>query len=37
MQNLKIDGEPLAWAGGNDKARSLLAPGKHKITFRISR
>ena len=32
-----IDGEPLAWAGGNDKARSLLAPGKHRITFRISR
>ena len=32
-----IDGEALAWAGGNEKARGLLAPGKHRITFRISR
>ncbi len=35
--DIAIDGTPLAWAGGNDKARSLLAPGAHKVTFRISR
>ena len=34
--DIAIDGEPLAWTGGDEKARSLLAPGKHKVTFRIS-
>jgi len=32
-----VDGKPLASAGGNEKARSLLAPGRHTVTFRISR
>jgi alpha-L-rhamnosidase len=32
-----LDGAPLAWAAGNEKARNLLAPGAHRITFRISR
>jgi alpha-L-rhamnosidase len=32
-----IDGKPLATPGGTQKARSLLAPGTHVITFRISR
>jgi len=36
-KDASIDGTPLAWAGGNEKARSLLAPGKHRINFRISR
>ncbi len=36
-KDAKIDDEPLAWAGGTEKARSLLAPGTHRITFRISR
>jgi alpha-L-rhamnosidase len=33
-QNVTVDGEA---AGGAETARSLLAPGKHTITFRISR
>jgi alpha-L-rhamnosidase len=36
-KDIAVDGAPLAWAGGEEKARSLLAPGKHKVTFRISR
>jgi len=32
-----VDGKALATPGGHDKARSLLAPGTHTITFRISR
>ena len=32
-----IDGKPLAKPSGHEKARSLLAPGTHRITFRISR
>lgn len=32
-----VDGKPLAAPGGHQKARSLLAPGTHIITFRISR
>jgi alpha-L-rhamnosidase len=32
-----VDGKPLATPGGREKARSLLAPGTHTITFRISR
>jgi len=36
-QDAALDGTPLARADGNEKARSLLAPGKHRITFRISR
>ena len=35
--DIHVDGQPLAWTGGAEKARSLLAPGKHKIVFRISR
>ena len=35
-KDIAIDGEPLPWTGGEGKARSLLAPGKHKVTFRIS-
>ena len=35
--DIHVDGQPLAWTGGTEKARSLLAPGKHKIVFRISR
>jgi alpha-L-rhamnosidase len=36
-KDIAVDGEPLAWAGGEEKARNLLAPGKHRVTFRISR
>jgi alpha-L-rhamnosidase len=36
-KDIAIDGSPMAWAGGEEKARSLLAPGKHKVTFRISK
>lgn len=32
-----LDGAPLAKVGGEEKARSPLAPGRHKVTFRISR
>jgi hypothetical protein len=32
-----VDGKSLATPGDHDKARSLLAPGTHTITFRISR
>ncbi len=35
--DIAIDGEPLAWSGGHENARSLLAPGRHVVTFRISR
>jgi alpha-L-rhamnosidase len=35
--DIAIDGEALATAGGQEKARSLLAPGTHRIAFRISR
>ena len=34
-KDIAVDGEPMAWSGGEEKARSLLAPGKHKVTFRI--
>ena len=37
IEDIAIDGSPMAWAGGEEKARSLLAPGKHKVTFRISK
>jgi alpha-L-rhamnosidase len=36
-KDIAIDGAPLAWAGGTEKARSLLAPGRHQVTFEISR
>jgi hypothetical protein len=36
-KDIAVDGAPLAWTGGGEKARGLLAPGKHRITFRISR
>jgi alpha-L-rhamnosidase len=32
-----LDGRASAPAGANEKSRSLLAPGKHVVTFRISR
>lgn len=35
--DIAVDGQPLAWAGSGDGARSLLAPGKHQITFRIGK
>ncbi len=35
-KDIAVDGQPMAWSGGEEKARSLLAPGKHKVTFRIS-
>ncbi|HEV7277815.1 MAG TPA: family 78 glycoside hydrolase catalytic domain [Devosiaceae bacterium] len=34
---IAVDGEALAASGGDEKARSLLAPGTRKVTFRISR
>ena len=34
--NIVVDGTPLATPSGNEKARGLLAPGTHTITFRIS-
>jgi hypothetical protein len=36
-ENAVIDGTPLPSAQGNEKARGLLAPGTHHITFHISR
>jgi alpha-L-rhamnosidase len=36
-KDIAVDGKPLRRAGGQEKARSLLAPGKHKVTFRIGR
>jgi alpha-L-rhamnosidase len=35
-KDIVVDGMQLAW-NGKDKARSLLAPGRHSVTFRISR
>ena len=35
--DIAVDGARLADAGGDEKARSLLAPGAHSATFRISR
>jgi alpha-L-rhamnosidase len=35
--DIAVDGVPLAGARGDDKVRSLLAPGAHHVTFRISR
>ena len=34
-KDIVVDGMQLNW-NGNDKARSLLAPGRHNVTFRIS-
>jgi alpha-L-rhamnosidase len=34
-REIAVDGEPLAPAGGEGRSRSLLAPGKHRVTFRI--
>lgn len=34
--NIIVDGTPLA-ADGEHSARSLLAPGRHQVTFRISK
>lgn len=36
-KDVAVDGAPLAWGGGEQEARSLLAPGAHTVTFRISR
>jgi alpha-L-rhamnosidase len=36
-KDIAVDGAPLAWGGNEAKSRSLLAPGTHKVTFRISR
>ena len=35
--DISVDGTPLANPSGDDKASSLLAPGAHKATFRISK
>lgn len=35
-KDIVVDGMQLAWSG-SEKARSLLAPGRHSVTFRISR
>lgn len=34
-KDIVVDGMQLNWSG-SEKARSLLAPGRHKVTFRIS-
>ncbi|MEO6012212.1 MAG: family 78 glycoside hydrolase catalytic domain [Devosia sp.] len=34
-KDIVVDGMQLAW-NGKEKARSLLAPGRHSVTFRIS-
>jgi alpha-L-rhamnosidase len=36
-KDIAVDGQPLAHADDTQKARSLLAPGTHIVTFRISR
>ena len=35
-KDIVVDGMQLNW-NGSEKARSLLAPGRHQVTFRISR
>jgi alpha-L-rhamnosidase len=35
-KDIVVDGMQLNW-NGKEKARSLLAPGRHSVTFRISR
>jgi alpha-L-rhamnosidase len=35
-KDIVVDGLQFNWSG-TDKARSLLAPGRHQVTFRISR
>ena len=35
-KDIVVDGMQLNWSG-TEKARSLLAPGRHSVTFRISR
>jgi alpha-L-rhamnosidase len=35
-KDIVVDGMQLNWSG-TEKARSLLAPGRHNVTFRISR
>ena len=35
-KDIVVDGMQLNWSG-KEKARSLLAPGRHSVTFRISR
>ena len=37
IKDIAVDGTQLASPGNQQKARSLLAPGAHKVTFRISR
>jgi hypothetical protein len=34
-KDIVVDGMQLNWSG-TEKARSLLAPGRHSVTFRIS-
>ena len=36
-RDIALDGVPLAPSGVDEKARGLLAPGRHRVTFRISR
>src|SRR5690606_4897627 len=31
-KDISVDGTPLAWTGGHEEARSLLAPGKHRVS-----
>ena len=36
-REIAIDDKPLPWRGEQEKARALLAPGRHIVTFRIGR
>jgi alpha-L-rhamnosidase len=36
-RDIVVDGQEIGWSGGENATRSLLAPGTHTITFRISR
>jgi alpha-L-rhamnosidase len=36
-KDASVDGIAVSERGTDGKARSLLAPGKHKVTFRISK
>jgi alpha-L-rhamnosidase len=34
---IRVDDQDIGWSGGAEATRSLLAPGAHVVTFRISR
>jgi alpha-L-rhamnosidase len=35
--DIRVDDQAIGWSGGAEATRSLLAPGAHTVTFRITR